>query len=341
VAKRYQVSLASVGADAHGPRRDLVGAVVEMGHFPIDLTGMEVLDGDQWDVAQRHLERSDYLVVIVGAREEDDTALVRRLQRAHDDAYDYDVPILGLLPDPASLSALGEETEKLHKKIRSNHFGFCGVLDAGPAAAVRLLNRLIDTYPRPGWVSGVEVPDANVASMMADLLKENEELRAQTGLESEEARTHRETLLSVLRVNKILIPLWERGATSWGEPIELSLYDFFVRMGPELAAEISIHGAAEFVPVGVCGLDREDYRAKWPVPSNNLNLWFTDLMALGLVEPSTRSRRAKAETQYWALTKTGRDLLSQIRRTVLYQGGQRHAGYTAEFPIVPNLGVDR
>ncbi len=336
---RYLVSVVSIGADT--PSVAIMRAVSELGYVPVDLDATGIINRKPWESAQRHVERSDYLVVLVGRYKTGIDVPTAQVKHAFDTAVERDVPVLVVVPSKDGAKTDPREWREFIDKMVANPFGMSGTYTGNNDGFAGLIGRMIDTYVRPGFVSTTELPSKNVAEQLAELIRENQELKRRLGQDGgrEEARQRRETVAHMLEENKILIPLWYRGATSWGEPMEMSLYDFFLRMGPELASEVSTAGAAEFIPVGVCGLDREDFRSRWPVPSNNLNLWFTDLMAIGVVEPSLR-KRGKDEGQYWTLTIEGRELLADVRRSVLRGGGHRHVGYTSEFPIAQNMDAD-
>ena len=176
----------------------------------------------------------------------------------------------------------------------------------------------------------------DVATELVRLTKETTDLRHQLDLTNPERPTgglteDHETTLS-LNENKIVIPIWERANSTWEKPAELTLYDFFVRLSPEMVIEISVSDAAEFIPTGVVEMDPIEH-VRWVVPHRSVNLWFTDLMALGLVTPSERKHSAKDQGHYWTLTEAGRKFLAQVRRSVLETGGHRHVGFTSEFPI--------
>ena len=63
---RYQMCVMSVG-DGIDPQRDrLIGAVLEMGHIPIDLVRAGLLEEHSRDTVDRHIARTDYLILVLG-----------------------------------------------------------------------------------------------------------------------------------------------------------------------------------------------------------------------------------------------------------------------------------
>jgi len=337
---RYQVSLASLGADLPAERQLMVRTIAEMGHIPIDLTATDILNMDP-GIMRRHLERSDYLALIVAQREESAPTDFNRVQLACNLAADQAVPILGLVVEgdlavPAADSEQ-QEIKRFLQRLRMSPIGLveeCKDINLMVASA---LNRLFDRFERPGWISGNALPSSDIATELARLTRENADLRSQvpTTQEQEERDVARlDAITRALEENKILIPMWERASSTWEKPVEMSLFDFFVRFAPELVVETSTATASEFIPIGVCEMNPKGLQARWIVPHHDLNLWLTDLMALGLVRPSKRKHAARDQNQYWRLTRTGRKFLAHIRRTALQTGGHRHVGFTSEFPVV-------
>jgi len=317
-----------------------------MGHLPIDLVSTEVLYAGNTDIVRRHLARTDYFVIAVEQDLQPDSETIDGLQRAVDIAVERRVPTLALVfpskEDAEESAAESPEVGAVLAAIRDRAAGLVQRIDVA-AQATQTLNELIDTYRRPGWVSTNELPAPDVTTELARLSKENADLKRRLGSfdESEAAREIRwSAMIQTMEENKILIPVWNKVATMWEQPVEMTLYTFFIRMGPQLAVEVSTSEAVEFIPTAVCELEARDSRAPWVVPLHSLNLWLTDLMALKLVRPSRRKRAAKDKNQYWRLTREGRAFLSYIRRSALDSGGHRHVGFTQEFPIVSDLRSD-
>jgi hypothetical protein len=337
---RYQVSLASLGGDFRAERELMVKTVTEMGHIPIDLTATDILNMDP-GIMRRHLERSDYLVLVVAYHKDATPTGFNRVQLACNLAADQAVPILGLVVEGdlevTATDSDQQEVARFLQRLRMSPIGLveeCKDINLMVASA---LNRLFDRFERPGWISGKAMPSSDVATEIARLTRENSELRSQApATREQEERELRwlEDTTRALEENKILIPMWERASSTWEKPVEMSFLDFFVRFAPELVVETSTATASEYIPIGVCEMNPKGLQARWIVPHHDLNLWLTDLMALGLVRPSKRKRAARDQNHYWRLTRTGRKFLAHIRRTALETGGHRHVGFTSEFPVV-------
>lgn len=334
---RYQVAIAAVGKELGAERAQLVKTVVEMGHLPVDLTATGLLNRELGTL-RRHVDRSDYLVILFAPRTGPSAEDIERIKLTCDLAVEHNVPLLCLVIwDAESDPSIPKHLAGFLDKLRASPV--CTVEDLGvdSESSAEALIRLIDTFKRPGWVSTNSLPGDGVTTELARLARENAELRSQlpSVLEREEHDVARmEEITSALEANKILIPLWERSTSTWHKPVEMSLHDLFHRLASELAVEKSTAAASEYIPIGVCELDPEGIQARWVVPHHDINLWLTDLMALGLVRPSRRKRAAKDQNQYWRLTGKGRKYLAHVRRTALETGGHRHVGFTSEYRVV-------
>ena len=335
---RYQVSLASLGGDLCRQRELLVKTITEMGHIPIDLTASEIVKLDP-GIIRRHLERSDYLAVIIAPGNQMPQDDLNRVQLVCNLAADYAVPILAVvMAEHQAGDPMPQDLARFLQRLRMSPIGLVedGTTDR---SVLSFLNRLIDRFERPGWISGKALPSRDVATELARLTRENFELRRHVPSSSEQEKREigqMEVVTQALEGNKILIPLWERASSTWEKPVEMSLFDFFIRFAPELVVETSTASAAAYIPIGVCEMNPGGVQDRWVVPQHDLNLWLTDLMALGLVRPSKQRHPAKDRNQYWRLSRTGRKYLAHIRRTALETGGHRHVGFTSEYPIVMN-----
>ncbi len=341
VNARYQVSIASVGGELRTEREQMVRSVVALGHMPIDLVATGVLDRESPEAIDRHLGRSDYFVVIVERGDAKPTSDLERIERALAYAADKGVPVLGIGAGDSDEEAVGldDETaelpllERLVERIRSASKSMFVSYNQVAESALWVLIKMIEAFPRPGWVPTSELPRGDVASELVRLAKENAQLQAELHPEGEDDSKDRTLDIRLaLEGNKILIPIWERANSTWETPVELDLYDFFVRLAPELVVETSVAEAAEFIPTGVCEMEPIEH-TRWVVPHRSVNLWLTDLMSLGLATPSTRKHGAKDQGQYWTLSQKGKEFFSEVRRKVLETGGHRHVGFTQEFRI--------
>lgn len=328
--RRYQITLMLLQPVSVDHVWYLVEGIVDEGHVPVVMT----LPGTAEDALNRHLDRTDFLVLLM--RGEDLRQPPPIWEPLVHGSLERSIPLLAIPVGTASVPSRGES--EFVDALREHPMGFIETADRIDDVTLRRLARLVDAYERPGWVRGTELPTDNVVNELARLSQENENLRRRVAAEDREAQesARRQAVLRALEANRILIPLWPSGAADydWRNPFEISLYEFFLRIAPELAVERSAEAVASFIPTGVCEHDPKVYRERWPVPSNQLNLWLTDLMALGLVGPSKRQHRRRDEGQYWTLTKRGRRLLAEVRRAALEGGGHRHVGFTSEFPVM-------
>jgi hypothetical protein len=344
VSARYQMCIASAG-DVIAERERMARGVLEMGHLPIDLVATALLGDDSSDTIDRHLGRSDYAILLLGRLGESAADELEAAERVFDCAEELGVPVLALVEHEASprrkrkslAGHKGSRLQGLIQKLQANPKVLVESLEDVADSVAWVLIRLMEKYRRPGWVSATTLPSGDVATELARLSAENAKLRARLDALEAGAEDNEEVRLEAAKValhkNMILIPLWDRSSNQWEKPVEISLYDFFVRLAPELVVENSLNEVSQFVPTAVCELDPGDFTSRWVVPPSSLNLWFTDLMALGLVQPSLIKHHAKDNNQYWTLTGDGREMLARVRRSVLETGGHRHVGFTAEHPI--------
>jgi len=94
VAVKYQVFVSSTYEDLKAERDQVVKAILEMGHIPVGMEMFSAEDKQQWQIIQRHIESSDYYVVILAHRYgsmEDGRSFT---EKEYDYAIECTVPVL-------------------------------------------------------------------------------------------------------------------------------------------------------------------------------------------------------------------------------------------------------
>ena len=185
---KYQVFVSSTYEDLKKERDAVIQAVLEMGHIPVGMEMFSAADDEQWKIITRQIDQSDYYITIVAQRY---GSIVEELgvsysEREYDYAVAQKVPILGFVIDdkanwPGERFDRDSKTvralETFKAKVKSRPVGFWSSAEELHAKAAIALGKAINTSPRPGWIRATEGTGPEVASELARLSKENEELR--------------------------------------------------------------------------------------------------------------------------------------------------------------------
>jgi hypothetical protein len=207
--------------------------------------------------------------------------------------------------------------------------------------------------PREGWVKASALASPQITAELARLSQENGELRETLRkAQLKEASEHDAAItktIETLRANKIDVSIFYQGDEDWTAEGKKTLYSLFLLLAPELMVEKAVEAAGTFVAtMWRSDAHKKRLRSPWPVPSNSLKLWFGDLAALGLVEPSRRKHQVADKTEYWTLTDLGRQIHTAIRKARLESGlpsndaplGSKD-GTAAQPGVAPDRGAPR
>jgi hypothetical protein len=185
---KYQVFVSSTYEDLKQEREQVVKAVLEMGHIPVGMEMFSAADAQQWQIISRHIESSDYYVVIVAHRYGSMEGDRSYTEKEYDYAIERGVPVLAFVIDekvprlPASLEKEKKKRDALERfkdKLRTRYIStWTSTADLYGKVSIALTKQMTAS-PRPGWVRASEAPGPEVLAELTRLSKENAELRVQ------------------------------------------------------------------------------------------------------------------------------------------------------------------
>ena len=110
---KYQIFVSSTYEDLKAERDQVAKAILEMGHIPVGMEMFSAADEDQWETISRHIQDSDYYVVILAHRYGSTTSDgISFTEKEYDFAVRSGVPVLGfVIDDDAPWSAKLTETD--------------------------------------------------------------------------------------------------------------------------------------------------------------------------------------------------------------------------------------
>jgi hypothetical protein len=186
--KRYQVFVSSTLRDLEEERQAVFRQLQKMNHIPAGMEIFTAMDEQQFIYIKRIIDRSDYYVLILGARYGSLTDEgISFTEAEFDYAKDKGVPILAFLhrkPEeiPQKFTEvdprLARKLEAFRKKASGSrmveHWENKDQLAAHVGAS---LSQAISLYPRVGWVRGDQVASTEVLTQLNLVRQENDELR--------------------------------------------------------------------------------------------------------------------------------------------------------------------
>jgi hypothetical protein len=298
--KKYQVFVSSTYEDLKEHRDQAVKTILRMGHLPVGMEMFNAADSTQWEIIKRHIDNSDYYVVVLAHRYGSmDEEGISYTEKEYDYALEKGVPCLGFVIDSSvnwspSLMAKGDDAVKLEAfktKIKSRMVSFWTSSDNLALHISASLSEVFNTKPRIGWVRSNEVTTSPlVAEELSRLSKRNEELTAQLALRKQGPDELDEAIIILKNLRYNL-----KSSTDF---FEKSLWEIF------LAACTSKYG---IYPESVL---EELFEESLDAEESNIEPAFKELILLNLLD--------YVDSYNYVLTLKGKQVYTRIRLS-LYQ----------------------
>lgn len=326
MSAKYQVFVSSTYNDLKDERDLVIKAALEMGHIPVGMEMFSAADEEQWAIIRKQIDQSDYYVVVVAHRYGSISASgISYTEMEYDYAVSLGIPILGfvLAPDvawPKDKSETGTRViSKLNAfktKVKSKPVSFWQNKEDLYGKCSIALMKAFNAYPREGWVRASTFKDQAASREVVRLSAENAELRQRIAVlsEKEDEVKKVDQVIETLKANKIKLSVFKKTGTDWEVGKELTLYQIFEVVAPELQVESDLVTLATFFATHLSGVSAKDLRPTWPTPRNQIRGILADFAALKCIVPSKRQKPPSDSNEYWCLGDFGVELLAHMRR---------------------------
>ncbi len=329
--QKFQVFVSSTFDDLRVERDSVVRAILEMGHIPVGMEMFSAADDEQWKIITRHIDESDYYVVVIAHRYgsclPDGHSYTRR---EYEYALAKGVPVLGFIIDPAAEwpgdrvdtdPVAVEGLKDFINRAKEKPCDFWTSADDLHGKCAVALMKAFTANPREGWVRAHEVAGPAVTAELTRLSAENARLRAEVEAAEAESRSDYEErlreLVRTLRANTRNYSFKRAIRGEWEWTDDVTLLDIFRQIGPSLMAEENKREISTTLAMHAAG------EPPWHLSAmNQVSDILADLVALELVEPSPRKHSVADDNEYWTLTELGRATLRSLRQARLRSADQ-------------------
>jgi hypothetical protein len=184
---KYQVFVSSTFVDLEVERRQVIEAILNLGHIPVGMEAFQASDDSQWDYIKRRIAECDYYVVIVGERYGSEFEGKSYTQMEYEFAMEAGLPVAAFLMSETAKASLPRDKVEFSKADKVKAFRelcqqkLCKHWDNGSDLASKVLLALMElTRERPmrGWVRPAKVPPEDVLQEMSMLLEKTRTLQA-------------------------------------------------------------------------------------------------------------------------------------------------------------------
>lgn len=186
--KRYQIFISSTYEDLKSARQKVLETILSLYHFPIGMEMFSADDAEQWEIIKQTIDRSDYYIVLIGHRYGSETSDgIGYTEKEYDYAREQGIPALAFVrkrniaTKPDERETDQEKIKKLEKFIeKATRSRMCDFWDneedLGRQVAVALI-KIFNRMPRIGWVRSDQATSPIVSEEIANLSRENREIR--------------------------------------------------------------------------------------------------------------------------------------------------------------------
>ncbi|MDR6905047.1 hypothetical protein J2X63_000733 [Agromyces sp. 3263] len=328
LATKFQIFVSSTYEDLVEERDAVIKAILEMGHIPVGMEMFSAADEQQWQIIQRHIDESDYYLVIVAHRYGSVVDGISYTRKEYEYAVASGVPALGFLIDPsASWPADRIDGDKEVRLLLDEFRGLVGQRPVGywksaedlHSKAVVALMKAFTATPREGWVRSSSSIGPEVTSELSRLSAENARLRREIEALNHEVDADQtkamQQLRAVLSGRTHDVSYRYFDSTEWEtDAPSVSLRWIFETLGPSLIPEYPLRKASELLAIH---LKSDQSRSSTITPLNVVKEVLVELMALDLVAPSSLRHSVSDQNEYWSLTQAGTDYLRWSKRREL------------------------
>lgn len=316
--KKYQVFVSSTYEDLQNERKAVIEALLQMNCFPVGMEYFNAADDSQWDVITSLIDECDYYVLIVAGRygSVEESTGKSYTQKEFEYAVSKGVPVISFLhkePDSLPKSKTEQNTEsetKLYafkEEVQKRLCKFWTTADNLASQVVLSLNGMIKSKPRVGWVKADQI-NAESSKEILKLREQIDFLNAkiheieEKDPEGTEDLQQGEDEVTILYTSGLYGP--KTFKFTWNRIIA-ALSPLMINECSENGLKVALHDIVKQgdnnTPV-LSSLSVESFQTVK-----------VQLIALGIIKPSTRKHSTTDTNTYWTLTPYGNRLMMKLK----------------------------
>lgn len=333
--KIYQVFVSSTFEDLQEERKEVMQALLELDCMPAGMELFPASNDDQWTLIKRVIDNCDYYLLIIGGRygSTNDKG-VSYTQMEFEYAIETGKPIISFLPKspgdiPSSKceqdSNKQQKLEQFKELAKKKLVKYWTTPENLGSVVSRSMIKLIKDFPAEGWVRGNTI-DENSMKEIANLQKENQELRTKLERIATEPPKGSETLLqgndmfrfgltfcAIKKRTAIEYDCKEKAPTTWNK-IFAKIAPFMIDECTEYTLRRVLNDFAGSFEKWISSLNNyKDMRFDdFEVSTETFIQIIVQLKALGLIEVSSKKHSTTDKATYWSLTQYGDYVMTQL-----------------------------
>ncbi|MFK4657160.1 DUF4062 domain-containing protein [Bradyrhizobium japonicum] len=295
-AKKYQVFVSSTYSDLIDERREVIEAIIDLGHIPAGMEGFPAIDIEQFKYIKKVIDQCDYYVLIVagryGSMSSDGTSFTEMEYRY---AVESGKVVIAFVLDPAVLASLPAKIVDTNEQIVAKLEKFKADVMTGrlvrlwtdrsslSRAVMKSLIAAFDEFPGEGWVRASVQANEDVLAQINELRVKNEHLAAENELLKAQLVPQIDNIASLDTPYLIKYTYSDRPGSRVATSLTMTWREIFLAVAPQLSLPQSPHMLAVYLQTHL----KESGRTRGRIPE--LNAIYTtqirvQLVAYGLIK---------------------------------------------------------
>ena len=322
---KYHIFIGSTFDDLKNERREIQRIIMELGHIPVSAEYLDSTSKNYKKLLEKTIEECDFFIAVIAYKYAPKGVKISPLETECNIAQKNNVPVISLIiNEKARWKASKKENETGHiKKLvelkKRLEQGICDTWLNPTDLCQKLQNQLIQQINltlRNGWVRADQTFAPSVANELSRLSTENEHLRHQLKIDSNDiiTRLHEQmkNTFKVLALNKVILSFYYASGDKWENSYKFRYLRIYKLLVPELAIGKKTSEVSYLLGAALNPDSGKTIRKDYPTPPNTIKKIMTDLSLLKLVKCISKKEESN-EDEVWEITEYGRELFSAYR----------------------------
>ena len=316
--KKYQVFVSSTYEDLQEERKAVMESLLQMNCFPVGMEYFNASDESQWDVIKQLIDECDYYVLIVAGRygTVEETTGKSYTQKEFEYAVSKGVPVISFLhKEPDSLPKIKTEQNKdsetklnaFKEDVQKRLCKYWTTADNLASQVVLSLNGLIKSKPRVGWVKA----DQLNAESSKEILKLREQIDF-LNTKIHEIEDKDPEGIEDLQQGEDEITILYIDSYYGNKSFEFSWNRIIAALAPHMSNECS-ENALKLALHDLVKQVRKNSPGIYSLSEESFQTVKVQLIALGLIKPSTKKHSTTDTNTYWTLTPYGNKIMMRLK----------------------------
>jgi hypothetical protein len=322
---KYHILIGSVFDDLKKERREIQRIIMELGHIPVSAEYLDSTSKNYKKLLEKTVEECDFFIAVIANIYAPKGVKISPLETECNLAEKNNIPVISFIKEDKTRrkttqkgkgAVPDKKLEALKKRLgKGISDTWLDSADLRRKLQTQLVQQ-INLTPSNGWVRADQTFTPSVANELSRLSTENEQLRHQIKIDSNDIvarlRVQLKNTFKVLAVNKVILSFYYESGNKWENNRSFRYLRIFKLLAPELAAGKTTAEISGFLGIALNPEPGKPVRKDHPTPPNTVKKIMADLSLLKLFRCKNKND-TPGDNDVWEITEYGRELYSAYR----------------------------